>query len=133
MKNPTRLTMGHVQCSRCGHCCQNVALNESPKKLNEYYQNWRHNKKDENGKKKNWANDIWLIYPMLMYKGFDSKVGKHRYFCKNLKKVKNKNEFFCTIYKDRPEMCADFGRDAIKTGHLMGAGNKAIYPKCTLC
>jgi len=128
-----RISMSHVKCSNCGHCCQNVAITQSPATLKEWYLNWRDNKKHPDGAKKKFANDIWLLFPMLMYKGFDKKVKRHRYFCKNLKKIKGKNEYTCTIYPIRPEMCAEFGRDAIKHGYLMDKSNKKLYPKCSLC
>lgn len=127
------ISMGHVQCSKCGHCCQNVAVKVSPTKLKESYYNWRYTKKHKNGKKKNFYTDVWLLYPMLIYKGYDTNVKKHRYFCKHLKKLKNKSEYLCTIYKDRPEMCSSFGKEEVKKGYLMDESNKKLYPKCSLC
>lgn len=90
------------KCNRCGQCCQDVWLSWSPKKLKTAYKNFRFN--DRKGP---WPADVYLIYPMLIFKKKDEYPGtghtRYRYRCLHYSKKNG-----CRIHNIKPEMCTRF-------------------------
>lgn len=113
-----------MNCKRCGQCCENVALTISPKELEKSYNSWY-------GNKHNFVEykQIYLLYPMLEYKGYDKKVKRYRYSCKHLKFERKKA--FCTIQKIKPTLCYEYGTNSkLNMGANIASENKKLYPKC---
>lgn len=107
------------KCKRCGQCCTGIWLFSSPEDLKKSYLNWIK-------QKGSWYNEIYLLYPMFVYKGKGkypktNKV-KYHYRCKHYDKKRG-----CTIQKIKPEMCKGFPFYGIKEVENLagiGAGGK---------
>lgn len=112
-------------CNRCGECCKYLALKESPKELKRYYEEWL---AMESG-----SRDIWLIFPMLVYKGYDRSTKTFRYRCKHLT-FDEEGRASCSIYDHRPYMCKDYGDFILRGWATLKylEGNLKWYPECNL-
>jgi Fe-S-cluster containining protein len=113
-----------MKCKRCGTCCDNMALGVSPEELKKYYYNWKDDVKDTDR-----ASSIDLIYPMLIFKGYDKKVKRYRYKCKHL--IRKGKKAICSIYPIRPDaLCAQYGLRENMTMGIVGSINNQLYPGC---
>ena len=106
---------------RCsGHCCKAFTLPYSPDEIWATYQRWRNQGTLQPIMKNGQLGtsgipiDIFLIAPMLVYKGLmfppfkqvrpdEPRIKHHIYTCKHFDAKKK-----CTIYEYRPQMCRDY-------------------------
>ncbi|HOK02866.1 MAG TPA: YkgJ family cysteine cluster protein [Spirochaetota bacterium] len=90
------------ECIRCGNCCQDVRLAESPELLEKAYFYWKKSKQiDPN------FSEIYLIYPMLEFLFEEPDVDlPYHYRCKHF--VFKDGLATCSIHPIRPRMCRDF-------------------------
>jgi len=86
------------KCLKCGKCCKEIPIEHSPKRLKEYYLDWRLRKKKE----PDILMDIWLLYPMLRYLG-RRRYGRYLYRCIHLTKGN-----LCDINSIKPDMCKGY-------------------------
>ncbi len=133
-----------------GACCKRFVLPYSPEELQEQYRAWLVGSRDGHAspvlQKRGDAGDegfglkrshteehlyvdpeIYLIYPMLDYLGYENfepkrprkriKERMHHYTCKHFCKISKR----CTIYENRPLMCRRFPN-----------GDACPYPECQL-
>ena len=102
-----------------------MALGLSPKDLENSYKSW-------NSESKEFVTfeDIHLIYPMLIYKGFDKKIQRYRYTCKHLDYDK-KGRAFCQIQGIKPDVCKRYGteKQEMDMGYKKSV-NQEYYPGC---
>lgn len=113
------------KCGRCGQCCETFAISISPQEIKKSYYSW---KKDN--RKFYHYKDIDLLYPMLIYTGYDRKKGKYRYKCRFLEKDK-KGKATCVIQDIKPTVCKSYGqRDRLDLHEHHARSNKGLYPKC---
>jgi Fe-S-cluster containining protein len=92
-----------MECKRCGTCCNDVRLAESPEMLRKAYEYWlRMPSVDPK------FSEIYLIYPMLTFKYENqSEDLPYHYACKHFTRD-SKGLGVCSIYEIRPRMCRDF-------------------------
>ena len=86
-------------CLRCGRCCEDVQIAYSPEELKKAFSNWV----ESSG---SYPKEIYLLYPMFVYKRFNGKTRRWHYKCKHFVKLGGKPT--CTIHKFRPKMCKNF-------------------------
>ena len=91
------------ECIRCGRCCQDVRLAESPELLEKAYNYWRKSKQIDPG-----FSEIYLIYPMLefLYENSEEDLPYH-YRCKHYN-IDESGMPACSIHEIRPGMCREF-------------------------
>jgi hypothetical protein len=102
-----------------------MALSTSPKELKKQFMAWYNDDKDAA-----YPAKIYLIYPMLIPKGYDKKSKRWRYKCKHL--VYENGKAACTIQDIKPKYpCGIYGEEIDKL--IMGIykpKNKGLYPSC---
>jgi Fe-S-cluster containining protein len=111
-------------CIRCGNCCQDVRLAESPDLLEKAYGYWKKTKQiDPN------FSEIYLIYPMLtfLFEEPDADLPYH-YRCKHYS-IGSDGLPGCSIHPIRPRMCRDFPYYEDVT-HLQEEENISPYEGC---
>ena len=111
-------------CIRCGNCCQDVRLAESPDLLEKAYGYWKKTKQiDPN------FSEIYLIYPMLtfLFEEPDADLPYH-YRCKHYS-TGSDGLPGCSIHPIRPRMCRDFPYYEDVT-HLQEEENISPYEGC---
>ena len=92
-----------MNCKRCGTCCSDVRLAESPDVLKKAYDYWRQMSSVDPK-----FSEIYLIYPMLTFKYENQQEDlPYHYACKHFSRDSN-GLGLCTIYEIRPRMCRDF-------------------------
>jgi len=112
------------ECKRCGLCCQDVRLAESPETLERAYAFWRKSASIDP-----LFSEIYLIYPMLTFlyeeKGADFP---YHYHCKHYTRD-NQGKPACSIHPMRPRMCGEFPHydDVV---HLNRNEPVSPYPGC---
>lgn len=117
-----------MKCKRCGQCCENMALQVTPKELERYYRDW-----DNSVKNRTKVSYIYLLYPMLLPLGYDRKIKRWRYKCKHL--IRKNGKAVCTIRKHRPASpCRSYGEEntdnKFNMAYNLEPRNKKLYPKC---
>ena len=112
------------ECKRCGQCCQDVRLAESPETLERAYTFWRKSSSIDP-----LFSEIYLIYPMLTFsyeeKGADFP---YHYHCKHYT-LDSRGVPACSIHPIRPRMCRQFPHydDVV---HLDRNEPASPYPGC---
>ncbi len=92
-----------MECKRCGTCCNDVRLAESPDMLKKAYEYWRTLPSVDPK-----FSEIYLIYPMLMFKYENLKEDlPYHYSCKHFTRSTD-GLGICSIYEIRPRMCREF-------------------------
>ncbi|MCU0844570.1 MAG: YkgJ family cysteine cluster protein [Spirochaetes bacterium] len=92
-----------AECKRCGICCQDVRLAESPDMLERAYLYWKKTPSiDPN------FSEIYLIFPMLRFLYEDQREDlPYHYRCVHYAHDENGLPA-CSIHPIRPRMCRDF-------------------------
>lgn len=92
-----------MECKRCGNCCNDVRLAESPEVLQRAYKYWLQLSMINPN-----FSEIYLIYPMLTFKYQNlSEDLPYHYACKHFT-FDSHGLGLCSIYDIRPRMCKDF-------------------------
>jgi len=111
-------------CKRCGKCCQDVRLAESPDLLEKAYGYWKKTKQIDPD-----FSEIYLIYPMLTFLYEDPKEDlPYHYHCKHYT-VDNLGLPACSIHHIRPRMCKGFPYYE-DVSHLQEEENLSPYEGC---
>ncbi len=113
-----------AECKRCGICCQDVRLAESPDMLERAYHYWKKTPSiDPN------FSEIYLIFPMLRFLYEDQREDlPYHYRCVHYALDENGLPA-CSIHPIRPRMCRDFPHyDGVE--HLDRSGPVSPYPGC---
>lgn len=114
-----------IKCKRCGQCCENMALEFTPKELETCFDQW---KKSEPQFHK--LTDIHLVYPMLRFIRYDKKINRYRYRCVHLS-IDKTGKACCDIHKHKPDVCKSYGSpNRTLTMGIAVRVNKDFYPKC---
>jgi len=111
-------------CKRCGTCCRDVRLAESPELLEKAYGYWKKTKQiDPN------FSEIYLIYPMLtfLFENQNEDLPYH-YACKHYT-IDAQGLPACSIHPVRPRMCKDFPYYE-DVSHLQEEENLSPYEGC---
>lgn len=113
-----------AECGRCGRCCQDVRLAESPDMLERAYLYWKKSPSIEPS-----FSEIYLIYPMLRF--VREEPGEdlpYHYTCVHYR-LDDTGLPSCGIHPIRPSMCRDFPyyEDA---EHLDREGPVSPYEGC---
>jgi Fe-S-cluster containining protein len=92
-------------CLRCGQCCQQLHLSESPQELKDAY-----NRFEACGEEEPRYAEISAIFPMLEFVARDESdpLQPYLYRCKNLFKEGSTGLYSCKIHSERPYLCQGF-------------------------
>lgn len=112
-----------AECGRCGRCCQDVRLAESPDMLERAYLYWKKSPSIEPS-----FSEIYLIYPMLRF--VREEPGEdlpYHYTCVHYR-LDDAGLPSCGIHPIRPRMCRDFPyyeMRSISTARALSAPTRA--------
>lgn len=113
-----------AECKRCGRCCQDVRLAESPDMLERAYRYWKKSPSIDPA-----FSEIYLIYPMLRFVREDPREDlPYHYRCVHYG-LDELGIPSCAIHPIRPMMCRDFPFYE-DTAHLDREGPVSPYEGC---